>query len=129
MEMQLKPIGTIHSTLVKLEDCQRQESENAPEATLEIFAPFLEGIADIKRGDQLIVFTWLHKADRTTFKTKPRNDPNASLCGVFATRSPDRPNPIGVHVVTVLSIQENKLHVSNLEVLNQTPLIDIKPYL
>jgi tRNA-Thr(GGU) m(6)t(6)A37 methyltransferase TsaA len=126
--MQLQPIGIVHSTLLKLEDCPRQESENAPEATLEIFAQFSDGLADIKAGDQLIVFTWLHKADRTILKTKPRNDPKTALCGVFSTRSPDRPNPIGMHIVNILSlVGENKFLVSNLEVLNQTPLIDIKP--
>jgi tRNA-Thr(GGU) m(6)t(6)A37 methyltransferase TsaA len=127
MDMKLKPIGIVHSQLVRLEDCPRQESENAPEATLEIFAPFVEGVADVKPGDKLIVFTWLHKADRTTLKTRPRNNSEAALCGVFSTRSPDRPNPIGMHVVNVLTLpSKNKLRVSNLEVIDQTPLIDIK---
>jgi tRNA-Thr(GGU) m(6)t(6)A37 methyltransferase TsaA len=128
VDTQLRPVGIIHSTLDKLEDCPRQENENAPGATLEIFSSFLEGIADVKPGDQLIVLTWLHKADRTTLKTKPRNNPTSPLCGVFSTRSPDRPNPIGIHVVKVLAVQNgNKLYISNLEVLNQTPLVDIKP--
>lgn len=128
MDAQLRPIGMVHSILKKLEDCPLQERENAPEATLEIFTPFLEGISDVKNGDQLIVLTWLHKADRTILKTKPRNNPKALLCGVFSTRSPDRPNPIGMHVVTVLAVLNgNKFRVSHLEALDQTPVIDIKP--
>lgn len=130
MDTQLRPIGIVHSVLKKLEDCPLQESENAPEATLEIFTPFSDGISDIKEGDQLIVLTWLHEADRTILKTKPRNNPKALLCGVFSTRSPDRPNPIGMHIVTVLAaLNGNRFNVSNLEVLDQTPLIDIKPQL
>lgn len=130
MEQQLTCIGTIHSELKKLEDCPLLEHENAPQATVEIFPEFTSGIKDIRSGAEIILFTWLDKADRTVLKTKPRNNPDALLTGVFSTRSPDRPNPIGIHFVKVLSIpQGNKLQVTGLEALDQTPLIDIKPNL
>lgn len=130
MEIQLKPIGIVHSKLKKLEDCPLLEHEDAPEATVEVFVDFVEGMKDISRGSEVILFTWLHKADRAVLTTHPRNDLNVPLTGVFSTRSPDRPNPVGMHSVTIISITEtNKLHVSGLEVLDQTPLVDIKPKL
>lgn len=128
MEQQVKFIGVIHSALKTLGDCPRQEAENAPQATVEIFPEYVKGMKDLRAGAEIILFTWLHKADRTELETKPRQNPNALLKGVFATRSPNRPNPIGLHVVTIISISDDhKIVVSNLEVLDQTPLIDIKP--
>jgi tRNA-Thr(GGU) m(6)t(6)A37 methyltransferase TsaA len=125
---QLRFIGTIHSELKNLQDCPRQEKENAPAATIEIFIEFIEGLKDIQPGDKLILFTWLHKADRTVLETRPRNDNNLPLTGVFSTRSPDRPNPIGIHFVKVIKVLIDKQFiVSGLEVLDGTPLIDIKP--
>ena len=124
---QLQLIGTIHSQLKKLEDCPRQEKEGAPGATIEIFGEFIDAMKDIQPGDQLILFTWLHKADRTVLETRPRNDKSLPLTGVFSTRSPDRPNPIGIHFVKVELVKGNQITVSNLEVLDGTPLIDIKP--
>ena len=121
-------IGVVHSELKRMEDCPLQESENAPEATIEIFPEYNNGIRNIKKGDQLLLLTWLHKSDRTVIATHPRNDPSIPLTGVFSTRSPDRPNPIGLHVVEVISISDTgMIRVSGLEVLDQTPLIDIKP--
>ncbi|MEO7988497.1 MAG: tRNA (N6-threonylcarbamoyladenosine(37)-N6)-methyltransferase TrmO [Chryseolinea sp.] len=128
MEQQLKYIGTIHSDLKRLEDCPLQESESAIEAIIEIFPEFLEGVSTIKSGSEIILFTWLHQADRTVLKTRPRNNPKTELTSVFSTRSPDRPNPIGIHFVKVISVSgDNRLKVAGLEVLDQTPLIDIKP--
>jgi tRNA-Thr(GGU) m(6)t(6)A37 methyltransferase TsaA len=128
MKPQIKFIGVIHSQLKAIEDCPLQETENAPEATIEISLEFREGIADIKAGQKLMLLTWLHLADRTVVKCIPRRDYGAPMIGVFSTRSPDRPNPIGVHSVTVLSIAKNgAIRVSGLEVLDQTPLVDIKP--
>lgn len=122
-------IGTVHSGLKKLEDCPRQEKENAPEATVEVFSEFTEAAESIKEGDEMILFTWLHEADRSVLKTRPRNNNNLPLTGVFSTRSPDRPNPIGIHMVTISAIiNSNQFKVSNLEVLDGTPLIDIKPH-
>ena len=128
IDQQLRFIGIIHSELKTLDDCPRQEKEGAPSATIEIFSEFIEGLKNIQAGDQLILFTWLHKADRTVLETRPRNDNNLPLTGVFSTRSPDRPNPIGIHFVKVVEVLENnQFAVSNLEVLDETPLIDIKP--
>ncbi|MBI1768258.1 MAG: tRNA (N6-threonylcarbamoyladenosine(37)-N6)-methyltransferase TrmO [Bacteroidetes bacterium] len=128
MEPTLKFIGKVHSDLKRLEDCPLQENELAPEASIEIFSEFAEGIKNVKKGSELLLFTWLHKSDRTEIKTKPRNNPEAPLTGVFSTRSPNRPNPIGIHEVKVLSIsKEGMIKISGLEVLDQTPLIDIKP--
>lgn len=123
----IKPIGVIHSPLKKLEDCPRQESENAPEAWVEIFDEYADAAADIVAEDEIILLTWLDKADRSVRKTHPRNDPDTALTGVFSTRSPDRPNPIGLHLLTVLSVQgKNRFKVSALEVLDGTPVIDVK---
>ena len=127
---ELRFIGTIHSTLKSIEDCPRQEKEGAPAATIEVFDEFVEGLRDIKPGDELYLFTWLHKADRKVLETRPRNDHRLPLRGVFSTRSPDRPNPIGIHHVKVIEVLNGKqFSVSNLEVLDGTPLIEIKPFL
>jgi tRNA-Thr(GGU) m(6)t(6)A37 methyltransferase TsaA len=127
IDHQLHFIGRIHSELKDLQDCPRQEKEGAPAATIKVFDEFIEGLKNIQAGDQLILFTWLHKADRTVLETRPRNDNNRPLTGVFSTRSPDRPNPIGIHFVKVEVVKNNQFTVSNLEVLDGTPLVDIKP--
>lgn len=123
-------IGTIHSKLKEVEDCPLQENEGAPKASITIYPEFSEGISDLMEGSKVLLLTWMHEADRKVLKTKPRNNPEAPLTGVFSTRSPDRPNPIGLHSVEVLSISaEGLLKVSGLEVIDRTPLIDIKPVL
>ena len=128
MEQTLKIIGVIHSSLKKKEDCPLQENENAPEAVIEIFPPFIEGIKDLKPGSDILLLTWLHQADRTVIKCVTRNNYDAPKIGVFSTRSPDRPNPIGIHKVKVISTgKDGLIKVSALEALDQTPLIDIKP--
>ena len=127
MQPEIKFIGTIQSPLKKLEDCPRQENEEAPAASVIIYPEFIEGIKDIKAGTELLLFTWLHQADRTVIQTKPRNDPKAPDTGIFSTRSPDRPNPIGMHQVKIISIEAGVLKVAALEALDQTPVIDIKP--
>ena len=129
MGQTFKIIGVIHSSLKRKEDCPLQENENAPEAVIEIYPEFLEGIKNIRPGSKILLLTWLHQADRSVIKCVPRNNYDSPMIGVFSTRSPDRPNPIGIHSVKVLSIENNNLRVSALEVLDQTPLIDIKPVL
>lgn len=106
-----------------------QGDEGAPAAWLEIHQPVAPGVAGIKAGDELIVLTWLHLAQRDVLQVHPRGDLNRPLTGVFATRSPDRPNPIGLHRVTVLEAAEGRLYVSPLEAIDGTPIIDIKPVL
>ncbi|MFB9841020.1 tRNA (N6-threonylcarbamoyladenosine(37)-N6)-methyltransferase TrmO [Mucilaginibacter ginsenosidivorans] len=127
MEPTIKFIGKIHSPLKSLDDCPRQEDENAPGASIEIFPEYSEGIQNISSGTDILLFTWLDKADRTVLKLRPRNDPNAALTGVFSTRSPDRPNPIGIHAVKVVSVAtDGRIEISGIEVLDRTPVIDIK---
>ena len=126
-EQILNIIGEIHSTLKKKEDCPLQENENAPEATIEIYPEYLEGIKNINPGSDIVLLTWFHQADRSVIKGVTRNNYDSPKVGVFSTRSPDRPNPIGIHSVKVLAVENNFIKVSALEVLDQTPLIDIKP--
>lgn len=129
MHLSVTIIGVVYSSLKDIKDCPLQESENAPAATLLIYSEYAEGISNIKTGDELIVLSWLHRAERNVLKTKPRNDESAKLTGVFSTRSPARPNPIGMHTVKVLSVNDCEIRVSHLELLDGTPLLDIKPHL
>lgn len=121
-------IGLIHSSLKDLKDCPLQESEDAPEAVITINEAYQPAIAGLTKGDRIVLLTWLDKSNRAVLETKPRNNPNAKTRGVFATRSPDRPNPIGLHETEIIEITSaGEIKVSNLEVLDGTPLIDIKP--
>jgi tRNA-Thr(GGU) m(6)t(6)A37 methyltransferase TsaA len=129
MQPTLQFIGTIHSSLKSLEDCPLQENENAPEASIQMLPAFTEGIRDIQPGQEILLLTWLHIADRTVITCYPRKNRDAPHIGVFSTRSPDRPNPIGLHTAKVLSVSGNLIKVAGLEVLDQTPLLDIKPSL
>lgn len=130
MESTLKFIGQVHSTLKRKEDCPLQEYEGSPAAEVEVFADYLKGISNITIGSELVLLTWLHAGDRRVIECVPRNNFDAPKIGVFSTRSPDRPNPIGLHTVKVTGISdEGFLTVSGLEVLDGTPLIDIKPVL
>ena len=125
----VEPIGFVRSSLTRLEDAPMQGDEGAPEAWLEIASQAADGLVSIKAGDELILLTWLHLADRDVLQVHPRGDLNRPLTGVFATRSPDRPNPIGLHRVSVLEIVQPKLRVAPLEAIDGTPIIDIKPVL
>lgn len=126
----ITPIGVVRSSLKDLADCPLQENEGAPEATLTIHEGFAQGTANIQPGDRLILFTWLHKAHRDVLKCYPRKQETAPEVGVFSTRSPDRPNPIGMHVVGVVDkVNDHEIKVYPLEVLDGTPLVDIKPIL
>lgn len=129
MNQKINSIGIVRSSLKNIKDCPLQEFENAPAAILEIFPDFKDGISDIETGNELIVFSWLHQSDRTVLKTKPRNEESAKLTGVFSTRSPARPNPIGMHIVKVVAVNDCHIQVSQLELLDGTPIIDIKPVL
>lgn len=130
MEYSIKLIGKVNSELRRIEDCPLQENENAPNASITIYPEFLEGIQNIKAGTEILLLTWLHNADRSVIKCVMRNNYDAPEVGVFSTRSPDRPNPIGLHKVKVLSVEsDGVIGVSQLEVLDQTPILDIKPIL
>jgi len=125
----IEPIGFVRSALTRLEDAPMQGDEGAPEAWLEIMPSAAEGLLGIQASDELIVLTWLHLAQRDILQVHPRGDPNRPMAGVFATRSPDRPNPIGLHRVTVLEVAEQKLRVAPLEAIDGTPIVDLKPVL
>jgi len=126
---QLRPVGVIRSTLKSRGKAPKQGSEGAPDAWLEVnpsTAPALDGLAT---GDDIIVVTWLHRAQRDVLKVHPRSDRRRPLTGVFATRSPDRPNPLGLHRVTVRAVAENRLRIGPIEAIDGTPVVDIKPVL
>jgi tRNA-Thr(GGU) m(6)t(6)A37 methyltransferase TsaA len=125
----LRPIGHVRSALTSRAQAPRQGNEGAPDAWLELDADVSEGLQGIEVGQELIVLTWLHEGRRDVLRTHPRNDVTLPLNGVFATRSPDRPNPIGLHRVRVLDVRPGKLHVAPLEAIDGTPIVDIKPSL
>ena len=126
----LRPIGRVRSSLTELAHAPKQGDEGAPEAWLD-FAPAVEpGLRDLRAGDALLVLTWLDRADRDTLRVHPRDDPAVPLRGVFSTRSADRPNPIGVHRVTVVAVEgPTRLRVRPLEAVDGTPVVDVKPAL
>jgi tRNA-Thr(GGU) m(6)t(6)A37 methyltransferase TsaA len=124
-----EPIGVVRSELVSLADAPLQGDEDSYEAWLEIMPQFVQGLHGIQVGDELIVLTWLHLAQRDVLQVHPRRQVNGPLVGVFATRSPDRPNPIGLHQVSVLQIVEQRLRVAPIEAVDGTPILDIKPVL
>jgi tRNA-Thr(GGU) m(6)t(6)A37 methyltransferase TsaA len=127
--VELVPIGVVRSPLRDRASAPKQGDEGAPEAVLELeerVAPGLDGVA---AGDELLVLTWLDRADRDVLQVRPRDDPARPQTGVFATRSPDRPNPIGVHRVRVVAIDGTRLRVRDLEALDGTPVVDLKPVL
>ncbi len=125
----IEPIGFVRSKLTQLEDAPMQGDEGTPEAWLELTPSAARGLAGIRTGDELLVLTWLHLAQRDVLQVHPRGDSHRPLAGVFATRSPDRPNPVGLHRVLVLEVTEQKLRVAQLEAIDGTPIIDIKPVL
>jgi tRNA-Thr(GGU) m(6)t(6)A37 methyltransferase TsaA len=123
----LQPIGFIESSLTDRETAPSQGTEGAPDAWIVLDKRFAEGLDGIRAGDEVLVFTWFHQSSRDVLKLHPRWDKSNPLTGVFATRSPDRPNPIGLHPVTVKEIVGNSMKVSNMEALDGTPVIDLKP--
>jgi tRNA-Thr(GGU) m(6)t(6)A37 methyltransferase TsaA len=125
----VEPIGVVRSPLTRLEAAPLQGDEGAPEARLELTPRVAEGLAGIAPGDELIVLTWLHRARRDVLRVRPRGRLEAPLTGVFATRSPDRPNPVGLHRVTVVEVVPQGLRVAPLEAIDGTPIVDIKPVL
>ena len=125
----VKPIGVVRSALRDRADAPRQGSEGAPDARIALEPSFADALQGIRVGDELVLLTWLHEADRSVQQVHPRDDETRPLTGVFATRSSDRPNPIGLHRVTVLAIDGVELAVGPLEAIDGTPLVDLKPVL
>jgi tRNA-Thr(GGU) m(6)t(6)A37 methyltransferase TsaA len=127
MTFDLRQIGVVCSSLRLRAEAPRQASEGAPEARLELDPSFADGLDLIEVGDELLVLTWLHLADRTVLRVHPRDDESMPLTGVFKTRSSDRPNPIGVHRVTVTAVEPpSTLVVGALEAIDGTPIVDLK---
>lgn len=123
----IRPIGMVRSELKRREESPKQGHEGAPDAWLEIEPEFADGLDGITTGADILVLTWLHKSRRDILKLHPRNNPQIPLRGVFATRSPNRPNPIGLHPVTVRAVESRRIKVGPLEAIDGTPILDIKP--
>jgi len=127
--VELVPIGRVASPLKDRAAAPKQADEGAPEAWLEFDARFADGLEGIAAADEIVVLTWLDRAARDVLRVHPRRDPARPVTGVFNSRSPDRPNPIGLHRVTVLQVDGLRLRVSALEALDGTPILDVKPRL
>lgn len=126
----IHPIGIVQSVLRSRENAPRQPFHGAPEAWLIIDESFADAVDGIGPGSEILVLTWLHQAKRDVLKVHPGHDPKNPLAGVFSTRSPDRPNPIGLHRVKVLAVEgQGRLKVDHLEAIDGTPILDIKPVL
>ncbi len=123
------PVGWVESSLTERAQAPRQGDEGAPAAWLAFEPDVAEALRDLRAGTEVIVLTWLDRADRDVLVTRPRDDPRNPLTGVFSTRSPDRPNPVGLHRVLVIAVDGLRVQVGGLEALDGTPVIDVKPVL
>lgn len=126
---ELRPVGRVESALTDLAAAPRQPDEGAADAWLVFDDEYVPALDGLHPGDDVLLFTWLDRADRTALAVHPRGDASRPVTGVFATRSPDRPNPIGLHTVHVLAIDGPRVHVRELEALDGTPIVDVKPIL
>jgi tRNA-Thr(GGU) m(6)t(6)A37 methyltransferase TsaA len=125
----VRPIGRVESSLTDPELAPKQGDEGAPDAWLVFEPDVAEGLADLRPGSEVILLTWFDRARRDVLAVHPRDDPSRPLTGVFSTRSADRPNPVGLHRVTIVSIDGTRMLVRNLEALDGTPIVDVKPVL
>ncbi|MET0457637.1 MAG: tRNA (N6-threonylcarbamoyladenosine(37)-N6)-methyltransferase TrmO [Ilumatobacteraceae bacterium] len=128
-EYHVHPIGLVRSPLVDLDAAPRQGDEGAPNAELVVAPEYAEGLTGLQPGDTIVVLTWLDRAQRDVLRVHPRDDADRPQQGVFSTRSADRPNPVGLHRVQVLSIDGSTVRVGQLEAIDGTPIIDVKPVL
>lgn len=126
---QVRPVARIESSLADRASAPKQGDEGAPPSRVVFEPEFAPAAADLRPGDRLVLLTWLHEADRDVQAVHPRSDPARPLQGVFSTRSPDRPNPIGLHTVTVTAVEGSTLTVTGLEAIDGTPVLDVKPVL
>jgi tRNA-Thr(GGU) m(6)t(6)A37 methyltransferase TsaA len=126
-EITIKPVGRVESSLKERATAPKQGDEGAPAAWIAFDPALVDALHGIEPGDEVLVFTWLDRGDREVLRTRPRDDPANPIQGVFSTRSPDRPNPIGLHPVRVVAIEGTRMLVSELEALDGTPVIDLKP--
>ena len=127
--IELKPIGTVSSSLKSPDAAPRQADEGAPEAWLVFEPAAADGLRNIRPGDELVLITWLDRARRDVLTVHPRGDVSRPPEGVFSTRSPHRPNPLGLHDVKVTAVEGTRVRVSNLEAIDGTPIVDVKPIL
>ncbi len=126
---ELRPVGRVESPLIDRASAPKQGNEGAPEALIVFEQDVLEALDGIEAGDEVLVFTWLDRTDRSVLRVHPRDNPANPVQGVFNTRSQDRPNPIGLHPVTVVSLDGATMRVRDLEALDGTPVLDVKPVL
>ena len=128
-EFTLTPVGHVSSTLTDRGSAPKQGTEGAPQAWL-VFEPAVSpALEGLRPGDRVFVLTWLHLSPRDVLRVHPRDDPSTAMRGVFSTRSPDRPNPIGLHPVEILEVTGRRVRVRDLEALDGTPILDVKPIL
>jgi len=127
--IQLEPVGVIRSPIKRLEDAPSFYTEGAPAARIEVYGAFANALLRMRAGDEIIVITWLHLGRRDVLQVHPRGEPSNPLTGVFSTRSPDRPNPLGLHRVVIRKIENSRLRIGPIEVIDGTPVADIKPIL
>lgn len=126
---EVRSIGVVDSPLGNLADAPRQGDEGAPDASILLEPAMVEALHGLRPGDEVLVLTWLHRAPRDVLRVHPRGDSGRPEHGVFATRSPGRPNPIGLHRVVVLAVDGRHVRVSGLEAIDGTPVLDLKPVL
>ena len=126
---EVKAIGRVESPLTDPDSAPRQPDEGAPEAWLAFDETVREALRNLRAGDEIILLTWLDRARRDVLSVHPRGDPSRPVEGVFSTRSPHRPNPIGLHRVEIAAVDGLRLRVRQLEVLDGTPILDVKPVL
>lgn len=126
---ELRPVATVQSPLTDLASAPKQADEDAPEAWLVFEADMRDALDGLRVGDDVVVLTWLHHADRDVLQVHPRGDETRPIQGVFSTRSPARPNPVGLHEVRVLGIDGARVRVSAIEAVHGTPVVDVKPVL
>ena len=125
----LRPIGRVESTLVDPATAPKQGNEGAPEAWLVLDEAVADGLRDLRAGDEILVLTWLDRADRAVLVVHPRDDPAAPETGVFSTRSADWPNPIGIHRTEIIAVDGLRILVRHMEAVDGTPIVDLKPVL
>jgi tRNA-Thr(GGU) m(6)t(6)A37 methyltransferase TsaA len=128
-ELRIEPVGRVVSPLRDRAEAPRQGDEGAPDAWIEFEQGMAEALRGLRAGTDVLVLTWLDRARRDVLTTHPRDDLSRPATGVFATRSPDRPNPIGLHRVEITAIDRLRMRVRNLEALDGTPIVDVKPIL
>lgn len=126
---ELRPIGRVESPLTDRAAAPKQGDEGAPRARVVFLPEFREAASGLREGDEVLVLTWLHLGRRDVLSVHPRGDAKRPLTGVFATRSPDRPNPIGLHAVAIEAVEEDAITVRDLEAIDGTPILDVKPVL